>query len=282
MSLQPTTPSPSRAFLDSRRQRHSASRTTRSSTTPVAVDIVSNAALGIMVRDAFTSRHSDYTHMPPGSSAQHWDDALQYVGNLQGTLRHAPTQLTEPQLEYIVQQLEITTFAYRNLQQRQRLENQHRSPTQTVGGGGQSNTQYLHPASAALPHNNQSSPFTYYDYNGAADMSTQPSSQGFDTASFPYLHSTQTGPSSIHDPHDPIVFSPLISPHDYHRPSPLSEGSHHVTPLHIQPAGVSFPGAYPQVGTGYDATPSPVNIDPRFLELSHDEDPELNVWSGRW
>jgi hypothetical protein len=282
VSLQPTTPS-SRAFLDSPRQCHSASRTTRPSPTPPAVDLVSNAALGIMVQDAFTSRQGDgYTQMPPGSSSQHWDDALLYVGNLQGTLRHGPTQLTEQQLEYIVQQLEITTFAYRNLQRQQRLENQHRSPTQTVGGGDEPTTQYLHPASAALLHHNQSSPFTYYDYNGAAALSTQPSTQGFDTASSSYLHSTQTGPSSIHDPHDPMVFGPLASPYDYHRPSLPSEGSHQVTSQGVQPGSLSFHGANPQAGTGFDTTPSPVNIDPRFLELSHDEGLEPNVWSGRW
>jgi hypothetical protein len=234
-------------------------------------------------QDAFVSRQGDdYTQMPPGSSSQHWGNALLYVGNIQGILRHESMQLTEQQLEYIVQQLEITIFTYRNIQQRQRLENQHRSPTHTVDGRDQSTTQYPHPASAALPHNNQSSPYSYHDYNGAADMSTQPSSQGFNTTSSPYLYSTQTGPSSIQESHDSITFSPLTSPYGYHRPSLPSEGSHHATSQRMQPAGVLFPGPCPQAGTGFDATPSSVDIDPRFFELSHDEDPEPDVWSGPW
>jgi hypothetical protein len=174
----------------------------------------------------------------------------------------------------------------RDYQRRQSEEDEARLSSHSAATIYQPTAQ-IYGSSYTTPMLHQPSQDTMYGYYSTPGMSTQSSSQSFDTGSSQYRISPQTGPSSIYEPVDHLLLSPFPGQHSYRRTSRSSQASQRGTSQRGQPSQVSLPDAYPQAGNGFGAAATPSDIDPRLLSLSHDyddpgdEDVESNVWAGR-
>ena len=214
----------------------------------------------------------------PGPSDR---DVDRFLSTLHGASAHyfrmlaeAPGYLTPEQMRDMANEAQAVVHNIRIYQRRQAEESRAQLSDYPVAMTNQP-TEQIYGYSYVTPMRRQLSQATSHDYYSTPGMSTQSSSQGFDTGSSQYCMSPQTGPSSIYEPVDNMLLSPFSGQHDYRRTSRSSEASHRGT----------FQRADPQAVNGCNGTPTPSHIDPTLLQLSHDyynpeeEDIEPNVWA---
>jgi hypothetical protein len=210
----------------------------------------------------------------PGPSDR---DVDRFLSALQGASAHyfrmlaeAPGYLTSEQMQDMADEAQLVVHHVRNYQRRQSEESRQRLSDYPVAATNQP-TEQIYDSSYVTSMRRQPSQATSYDYFSTPGMSTQSSSQGFDTGSSQYRMSPHTGPSSIYEPVDPMFLSPFPD----RRTSRSSEASYRGTPQHV----------YPQAADAYNGTPTPLHIDPALLQRSldyqdpQDDDIEPNMWA---
>ncbi len=174
-------------------------------------------------------------------------------------------------------------------------------PYHTVGPLFQYNQQNLAPYNTAQGENWQSHQPVYPPYtsqnnerlpslptgsshHGTADMSTPPSSQGVDTTSSSYFHLANTDSISVQGPEDPMVYSPLTSPHRYGPASLHSGASPYTTSQHPSLHRDSSTGGYFHAIPRSDASIAYSHDDQLFYQQSSEffdsQDDELGrkIW----
>jgi hypothetical protein len=189
-------------------------------------------------------------------------------------LAEAPGYLTLEQMRDTANEAQAVVYNIRNYQRRQ-LEESRAQLSDPYTAIPNQPTEQIYGSSDITPMPRQPSQATSYDYYSTPGLSTQSSSQGFDTGSSQYPMSPHTGPSSIHEPVDNMLLSPFPGRDSYHRTPRSSEASYRGTSQRV----------YPQAADGYNGTSTPSHIDPALLQRSYDhydpqdEDIEPNVWA---
>lgn len=144
-----------------------------------------------------------------------------------GTIVSAPQTLTEEQLRLLMHNLEAVVQIIRNYLQ---------NFSQALANSTQHDVRSLHQPTPnrqinslhAMPAPSQHS-LSLSNEIGAAEMSTEPSSQDLDTASSQYQISTHTGPSSVTEQ---TLLSPLVPPHHHRRASGSTQVAHDTRYYH--------------------------------------------------
>ena len=215
------------------------------------------------------------TSGPPNRDVERFLSALHATSSQYfRMLAEAPRYLTPERMRDTANEAQAAVDSIRDYQRRQSEEDQARLSSYPAATIYQPTAQ-IYGSSYTTPMLHQASQDTTYGYYSTPGMSTQSSSQDFDTGSSQYRMSPQTGPSSIYEPVDHMLLSPFPGQHSHHRMSRSSQASQHGISQRGQSGHVSLSDTHPQAGNGFGAAATPSDIDPRLLSLSHDYyDPE--------
>lgn len=288
------------SFLDQQRQPSSSSTGLLRNNTNLINPSSYNAALDHVLRDtvaplssrvnepnavALSMRVSELSSYNPQTPAQGVgrDDRERFIGALHSlsaqyfrALAIAPQYLTVEQLDEIEREIQGVVYIIRNYQQHSSQSNQTpallypipvitQSPTQQADATYITSVQY------------QPSPTASNEFYGLMGMSTQPSSQGFDTASSQYRMSAHTGASSMYDTTNQALLSPFPTPNGYRRASVSSQPTPEIPRrYHEVSSPRSLRNGYAQ-GNHHQANLISPTIDPALLNTPQsDNGEELN------
>ncbi|KAJ4376413.1 hypothetical protein N0V83_001696 [Neocucurbitaria cava] len=184
-------------------------------------------------------------------------------------LAMAPQYLTDDQLRQTANEAAAVVHQIRNYQE-QSQQNQIAALPYPSSAQEQPLGRHVNPAYVP-PWHNPPSPSASNEQYAAAGMSTQPSSQGFDTASSQYRLSMQTtSPSSAYNSSNQMLLSPFATPQDYRRTSVSSQAATGA-PHHYRASSATRSLHDECLQARNRVNPSFTTIDPSLLTTPHSD-----------
>jgi hypothetical protein len=186
---------------------------------------------------------------------------------------------TFQRINYINQIVGAAVLAYHPAYSFFQFGQHNDSPSNISHQENRHSPQHLHLPLTDWINGNPSPPAAANGYHGSMGMSTQSSSQDFDTTPSSYFHPIHTESTSVQGIDDPMFRSPPTSPNPYHPTSLQSGASPNPTSQNISPVEETVSEDYSQVIPGSDTSIDLFHIDPvlyqQSLEWSYSLDEEL-------
>jgi hypothetical protein len=186
---------------------------------------------------------------------------------------------TFQRINYINQTVGAAVLAYHPAYSFFQFGQHNDSPNNISHQENRPSPQHLHLPLADWIYGHPSPPAAASGYHSSMGMSTQSSSQDFDTTPSSYFHPIHTESTSVQGIDDPMLRSPPASPNPYHPTSLQSGASSNPTSQNIPPVEETVPEDYSQVIPGSDTSIDLFHIDPvlyqQSLEWSYSLDEEL-------